>query len=54
MSENYNLLSKEVTDLKRDKVVLRNQISDLQERLRAFEEWQKGLPFNLGKKKSGK
>ncbi|HFH7135765.1 TPA: hypothetical protein ACGMMI_000507 [Streptococcus agalactiae] len=54
LSENYNLLSKEVTDLKRDKVALRNQISDLQERLRAFEEWQKGLPFNLGKKKSGK
>ncbi|WP_409374064.1 hypothetical protein [Streptococcus suis] len=54
LSQNYNSLSKEVADLKRDKVVLRNQISDMQERLRAFEEWQKGLPFNLGKKKSGK
>lgn len=54
LSQNYNALSKEVVDLKRDKVVLRNQISDLQERLRAFEEWQKELPFNLGKKKSGK
>lgn len=54
LSQNYNSLSKEVAGLKRDKVILRNQISDMQERLRAFEEWQKGLPFNLGKKKSGK
>lgn len=54
LSEKYDSLSKLVVDLERDRNLLKNQILNLLDRLQAIEEWQEGLPFKLGKKKSGK
>lgn len=52
--ENYNTLFKLVLNLKQDRDLLQKEIVNLRDSLQTIEVWRKGLPFNLGKNKSGK